>query len=707
MIGKVIGKCKVISEIGRGGMGVVYKGRQISLDRDVAIKALSPNLTHDVDAVLRFKKEAILIAQLNHPNIIQIYEIEEVEGQFYIIMEYLDGVSLDKIIRHNALSYQMEDYIDVVKRVCDALSATHERGIVHRDVKSSNIFVTWDKHVKLMDFGISKTVKSTMMTSGVAIGTPSYMSPEQATGKSIDAASDIYSLGVVMYECLVGDLPFTGEDPFSVALKHVHEMPVSPKKLNPAVTFYLDKACMIAMDKDKTRRFKNCKDFSLALSGQFPDYLLSEIKSIHRLKNQIENLFKEKVFLPGMTVITLLCSVLVRMQQTDPLVFTLQEATNISSPVMVERVPSQKQESSPDQVPETDTSNQTTEEAALELAQSKNIILESQWEVLDMAIRLKQFAKANEILAEFEKNDPDSKDVKSYRERYQFEKKSFDLHQELQEAFNKEDWADALNKVRLLRVLYPDDEIFKSQERTVIEEMEKQDKRRRLYAKLESLKGAMALEELKTELDVFLTYFPSDIKGHELKQWVHEQLDLADKKARTEKYFSEATALFQAGNLGEALFSINRVLELDPHESAALVLKQEISKAIEEMENSKFISEEEVKIKELLQKLRDGVVGKNINSVRECMNDNSQSFFETESENFSVLFELSRDIDTRLTLVSIDINQDHARVTLYWSMSARFKGKDQYVNLFDRQATFLLNSSGPLWKLSGIEWLQT
>jgi serine/threonine protein kinase len=224
---------EIQEEIGRGGMATVYKAVQKSLDRTVALKVVHQNLLHDTEFVARFHREAKLCASLNHPNIVHVYDEGEVSGVHFMAMEYLEGQDVRHLIRSRG-KLTPEQTLQYLLPVAEALDYAHDRGLIHRDIKSANIFIcnnpdterSRSARIVLMDFGIAHAAAGTQLTkAGTVIGTPEYMSPEQADGRQVDHRTDLYSLGVVMYECLTGRVPFTSDNAVSTIYKVLNEQP--------------------------------------------------------------------------------------------------------------------------------------------------------------------------------------------------------------------------------------------------------------------------------------------------------------------------------------------------------------------------------------------------------------------------------------------------------------------------------------------------
>ncbi len=254
------GRYELLEKIGDGGMAVVYKGKDKLLNRFIAVKILRPEFTKDATFVENFKRESQAAAGLSHPNIVGVYDVGREGNINYIVMELIEGDTLNKIIEKEApMDYRK--VIDISKQVASALRIAHKNKIIHRDVKPHNIMVTNDGVVKLADFGIARAVNdATLSTGSKIVGSVHYFSPEQARGNYVDERSDIYSLGIVMYEMLTGKVPFDGDNPVTVALKHINEEIVPPRELEPSIPPALERIVMKATSKFQTNRYANADE---------------------------------------------------------------------------------------------------------------------------------------------------------------------------------------------------------------------------------------------------------------------------------------------------------------------------------------------------------------------------------------------------------------------------------------------------------------
>jgi serine/threonine protein kinase len=256
---------RVEARIGQGGMAEVYRGFDPSLDRTVAIKVLLPPFDRDAGFVARFRREAQAAARLNHPNIVGVYDAGSAGDTQYIVMEFVEGRTLASFLAGGGRPTPVQA-VELAERIASALEAAHAQGIVHRDIKPANIMVTRDGAVKVMDFGIARlqTDATAPQTSSV-IGTPAYFSPEQAQGQPVDARSDIYSLGCVLYELLAHRQPFSGDTPVAIAYKQVNETPVPPSQINPDVPPRLDAVVMKCMAKNPANRYQSAAELNADL----------------------------------------------------------------------------------------------------------------------------------------------------------------------------------------------------------------------------------------------------------------------------------------------------------------------------------------------------------------------------------------------------------------------------------------------------------
>jgi serine/threonine protein kinase len=259
---------ELAEKIGDGGMATVYRGRDVRLNRVVAIKILHPHHATDLNFLQRFSHEAQAAANLRHPSIVDIYDVGQEERQHFIVMEFVDGSDLKSmILRYKQLPVQQ--VLQITSAIADGLDAAHQLGMVHRDVKPQNIMVAHDGTAKITDFGIAKSGLSTAQTeTGVTFGTADYISPEQARGQPATAQSDIYALAVTIYEALTGQLPFTGDSAVAVALQHVGSKPPPIRRHNPGVSTALEQLIMRALAKNPSERPATAKEFGQLLRAQ-------------------------------------------------------------------------------------------------------------------------------------------------------------------------------------------------------------------------------------------------------------------------------------------------------------------------------------------------------------------------------------------------------------------------------------------------------
>ena len=266
LVGTSLGNYEILAEIGRGGMAVVYRAYQPSLNREVAIKVLPPQFTFDRQFVERFVREAQAAASLRHPHIVVIHDVAEQNGLYYIVMELLQGRTLRQLIEQEG-ALPPERAARIVEQVASALDYAHQRGFVHRDVKPDNIFVDDADRVTLTDFGIAKAAWGTQLTkTGMLIGTPEYMAPEQVQGEAVGPATDIYALGIVAYQMLTGRVPFEGTTPHAILYKQVHELPPPLGSVRSGLPPAVDSVLNAALAKEPRTRYASAGQFAQALT---------------------------------------------------------------------------------------------------------------------------------------------------------------------------------------------------------------------------------------------------------------------------------------------------------------------------------------------------------------------------------------------------------------------------------------------------------
>jgi len=281
--GQKIGeRYEIVKSIGEGGMANVYMAKDTILDRKVAIKVLRGDLSHDEKFIRRFQREALSVSNLSHPNIVEVYDVGEEEGQHYIVMEYIEGKTLKQLLQKRG-SLTLTEVIDIMNQLTDGLTHAHDAYIIHRDIKPQNIMIQDDGLIKITDFGIAMALNATQLTqTNSVMGSVHYLPPEQANGKSSTIKSDIYSLGILMYELLTGSVPFKGDNAVEIALKHMKERIPSIRRQNPTIPQSVENIVLKAVAKNPKNRYDSIKDMHEDLSVCLSEEHSSDKKFVYK-----------------------------------------------------------------------------------------------------------------------------------------------------------------------------------------------------------------------------------------------------------------------------------------------------------------------------------------------------------------------------------------------------------------------------------------
>jgi len=301
------GRYQVIEELGKGGMGKVYKVEDNEIKENVALKLLNPEVASDEKTIERFRNELKFARKITHKNVCRMYHLSKEEDSYYITMEYVSGEDLKSLIKRIG-QFTAGKAVSIAKQVGKGLSEAHGLGVVHRDLKPQNIMIDKEGNVRIMDFGIARSVEARGVTqAGTIVGTPDYMSPEQVEGKEADQRSDIYSTGVILYEMMTGKVPFEGDTALSVALKHKTEAPPDPRSINPQLPSDLSGIILRCMEKDRERRYQTVDELLSDLSNvekgiPTAERVLPKIKPVPSKEITVEFRLK-KLIIPAIMVI--------------------------------------------------------------------------------------------------------------------------------------------------------------------------------------------------------------------------------------------------------------------------------------------------------------------------------------------------------------------------------------------------------------------
>lgn len=285
LIGQTLGQYQVIAQLGHGGMATVYKAYHPRLDRYVAVKVVHPMFIQDESFLARFEREAQIVARLDHPHIVPVYDFDEYQGQPYLVMKFIEGTTLKGLLAQKTLS--LDEILKLMPPIADALDYAHRQGVLHRDIKPSNIMIDQAGVPYLTDFGLARMVKSgeSSLSHDLLLGTPNYISPEQAQGKGeITHRADLYSLGIVLYELVTGQVPFSADTPFAVVHSHIYAPPPAPSTINPAIPPSVDAVLMRALAKDPDARYASATEMVNAFAAAVRD---ADMNTINAARDQM------------------------------------------------------------------------------------------------------------------------------------------------------------------------------------------------------------------------------------------------------------------------------------------------------------------------------------------------------------------------------------------------------------------------------------
>lgn len=292
---KINDRYQIIKTIGEGGMANVYLAYDTILDRNVAVKVLRGDLATDEKFVRRFQREALSASSLSHPNIVEVYDVGEDNGSYYIVMEYIDGKHLKQLLKKRG-NLTLTEVVDIMLQVTDGMSAAHDSYIIHRDIKPQNIMILENGLIKITDFGIAMALNSTQLTqTNSVMGSVHYLPPEQASGKGATIQSDVYSMGILMYELLTGTLPFKGDNAVEIALKHIKESVPSVKELLPNIPQSIENIIMKSTAKNVKNRYQDAKEMHDDLKTALDDSRINEPKYIFEYPEDDADIVKKKV----------------------------------------------------------------------------------------------------------------------------------------------------------------------------------------------------------------------------------------------------------------------------------------------------------------------------------------------------------------------------------------------------------------------------
>ena len=569
-----IGKYEVVGLLGKGGMGVVYKANDPLLGRSVAIKMMTTlDYVDNPDLLQRFYREAQSTGNLHHRNIVTVYELGDHEGSPYLVMEYLEGETLDAVIQSNR-SLPLLDQINFILEVCDGLTYAHQRGVVHRDIKPGNIMVLKDSGVKIVDFGIAHIGNRTVTRTGQLLGSLPYMSPEQISGKQVDARTDIFSLGVVFHQLLTSHLPFEGETPAATLLKIMHERPRPVADYDPSFPSEIDEIILRALAKDREERYSSAQDLAFDLV-QIRSRLQDEV--VEERLNEAERLLSQEELVKARDKL----SEVLKIDRHNTRAVELSRATQqriqqqeVGAQVRQLRTQAEEAYQKEQFVLALDLiqkamSLHTTDpdlhrlRSSVQDAKTKSERLQQSVSRAEAAFEHGDLDSAMHAIEEALSVAPDDVHAKSLHRMIQRDwdqraqrRQALDLIEEARKEFTSRNFTLAMEVLRKAEAIDPDTPQLRSLIETVQAAREQEKRRKALEAIKKDIEANLDRDEFHeahSRAESALQDFPEDRGLQKLKDLAHKQRVFAERKQFIEEQVSQARKLLEAGRAGEVL----------------------------------------------------------------------------------------------------------------------------------------------------------
>ena len=459
------GRYQIIEELGKGGMGKVYKVLDKEIDERVALKLVNPEIASDEKTIERFRNELKFARKITHKNVCRMYDLSKEKGTYYITMEFVPGEDLKSTLKRVG-HLSIGKTIFIASQVCEGLAEAHHLGVVHRDLKPQNIMLDKEGNARIMDFGIARSLKGKgVTTEGMIIGTPNYMSPEQVEAAKVDQRSDIYSLGVILYEMMTGTVPFDGETPLSIALKHKTEKPRNPRELNEQIPEELNRVVMRCMEKNREDRYQSVKELLSELSSiekglPTTDMTLPEKKPTVPVK--ISRKFRIKKLLISASVVITIALLAITVLRFTPLLEILGVSSSLPPPSKTEETASVKKEKktveprvkAPQKPVKSQPLSPKTEKKKVDVSSKLNLGIE--------AFNRKDFNECIQQMSEVLKSDSQNTSAQYFlseaKKRKEQEHTGLEIRDKFklaQKAFQQENYQQCIKEAREILKLYP------------------------------------------------------------------------------------------------------------------------------------------------------------------------------------------------------------------------------------------------------------
>ncbi len=686
------GRYQIIEELGKGGMGTVYKALDTEIEERVAVKLLKPEIAADENMIRRFRDELKLARKITHKNVCRMYDINEHENIKYITMEYVPGEDLKSSIRRMG-PLTAGKAVFIAKQMCKGLKEAHELGVVHRDLKPQNIMIDKDGNARIMDFGIARSLKTKGITeTGMMIGTPHYISPEQVTGKDLDQRSDIYSLGIIIFEMVTGRVPFEGETPMNIAFMHKTEKVPDPRKINAHVPLDLSRMILKCMEKEKEKRYQSAKEVLSDLrkiEKEIPttDRVLLK-KESSTARAMVAKLGLKKLLIPALAIIALAIVVIIIRMYLPP--------SEISKPSTAPAVSSEKENYFITGKEYWEDKNYS--EATNLFKKILELEPENLEALLSLASILKEQSKIDEAIPEYEKVialnnlDPRAYDKlgEIFEQKQELEKATHYFKKYLETAPQDSDFKRISQKMKYLEAQL---QTLKKGEGKIVEPVDAEKGKADLSPKLDRGIEAFNRKDFDQCINQMEEVLKLDPKNTTAQYFLAEAKKKKNEILREQEIRNRlkiAEKAYQKGEYQECLEQTKRILRLDPNNAQAAEYSDLASRKIAPEQINNIVNQ-------YVQALNSNNL---VTFYKQTCSSQLYQNRKKDAELLSILYDNIQSVASNINIQFKEINKADTTFSLVMVGVSKKDKKKQMI--FEGTFTWDMEKPGDNWKIVSI-----